>query len=139
MGAKRQVVEVVLARVAARAGAGPGVDHRTAEIDWVEEIGVVDVVEAVHELPRVDDGVRGERVLVLLLLCRFGGFGVVFGFVGWLERRRFGGEERAVAVGGGGEGDQVVSVAFSDGWVVDERGCEREGFWGLGLVLGLVW
>lgn len=93
-----------------------------------DEVGVV---ETVHELPSVDDGIRRERLLrfavrpSVVVVARVS-TGKSRPFVGEGRSFRRGGEAEG-AVGGGGETDQVVGVAFPERQVVNERGGEREG------------
>lgn len=80
-----------------------------SRVSWVElrgvEIGVLFVVEAFHELPSVDHRVRG--VGPIGAIPAVGGRAAV--------------DEDERAVGGGGEGNEVMGVAFPGGEVVDER------------------
>ena len=81
------------------------------------------VVQAVHELPCVNDRVRRERV-AWDRICR-----VLVG--DWDTRRRLlvgGAFEEERAVRGGGEGNEVVSVAFSSRRMVNQRRRKRESF-----------
>ncbi|KAK3442875.1 hypothetical protein EUGRSUZ_B03117 [Eucalyptus grandis] len=96
------------------------------------EIGVV---ETVHELPSVDDGVWRERLprlvvgpSVVAAVVASVSTGKIGPFGGGGECRCFGrvGEAEG-AVGGGGETNQVMGVALPERRVVDERSGEREG------------